>query len=102
MHVPGCTCKVSQLSQRACMPRTERNLDLMAKMNRIFEANGLSALEPVFNYGGSDAAEITETGVPCVDSMGPGGGGMHSAEEFGYIESLRQSARRIAAVIHDF
>lgn len=102
VHVPGCTCKVSQLSQRACMPRTERNLDLMAKMNRIFEANGLSALEPVFNYGGSDAAEITETGVPCVDSMGPGGGGMHSAEEFGYIESLRQSARRIAAVIHDF
>ena len=97
-HIPGCTCRVTETSTRLCMERTERNLRLMEAMNRIFEANGLSALEPVFNLGGSDAAEVTAAGIPCVDSLGAWGGGIHSPGEFVYLASLAESAKRLAAV----
>lgn len=38
-------------------------------------------------------------GIPCIDSLGVRGGGIHSADEYGEICSLCESAKRIAAVI---
>ena len=49
--------------------------------------------------GGSDAADMTNYGIPCLDSFGVEGGGIHSKNEYGEIASLASSAKKIAAVI---
>lgn len=48
---------------------------------------------------GSDAAEVTQAGIPCVGCMGIKGGGLHAIEEFAYLDSLAESARRLGTVV---
>ena len=98
VHVPGCTCKVEIYGSRLAMEYAQRNVELLEKMNAIFDGCGLSRLEGVKCNGGSDAAEITCAGVPCIDNLGVQGGRIHSAEEFAIIPSLFESAKRMAAV----
>ncbi|MBQ8432587.1 MAG: M20/M25/M40 family metallo-hydrolase [Clostridia bacterium] len=98
VYIKGCSTKVTVSSCRLAMERVERNLELVEKMNRAFSANGLSALTPAMRKGGSDAADVTAYGIPCVDSVGAEGGKIHSPEEFAYLASLAASAKRIAAV----
>ena len=101
-YIRGCTCEVSVSGFRPCMERTERNLALAERINGILAENGFPTLTPAFNKGGSDAAEITAAGIPCVDSLGTSGGGVHSAEEWMELSSLAESAKRLAAVISCF
>lgn len=98
VHVPGCTCKVETYGSRLAMEYSERNVELLAKMNAIFNECGLPQLEGVKCNGGSDAAEITASGIPCIDSLGVEGGRIHSADEYALIPSLAESAKRMAAV----
>jgi len=100
VHVPGCKCTVNRPKGRAAMELCERNEQLLAAMNRIYEENGLPVLKIGRRRGGSDAADVTVAGIPCVDSIGVAGGKIHTVEEYAYLESLRDSARRIAAVIY--
>ena len=58
----------------------------------------MSELAPRFTVGGSDAAYITEAGIPCVDSLGPCGDYIHSTREFVRLDSIVESAKRIASV----
>ena len=99
VYVPGCTCEMVQTNLRPAMELTEKNKALLAKANELFEANGLSALEVGMRTGGSDAADVTCYGIPCIDSIGVGGERAHSVEEYGVIDSLAESAKRIAAII---
>ena len=99
VHVPGCTCTVTQPRGRVAMELCERNVELLQKMNRIYEENGLPRLVPKTHTGGSDAADVTVYGTPCVDSLGTEGGRIHSAEEFSYLISLAESAKRIGSVV---
>ena len=69
-------------------------------MNEIFVANGLSVLKPGKATGGSDAAYVTEAGIPCVDNLAATGGEIHSPNEFADIERLREKTKRIAAVAY--
>ena len=78
----------------------ERNQRLFDTMNRIYEENGLPVLNVGRRKGGSDAADVTVAGIPCVDSIGVAGGHIHTTAEYAYLESLRDSARRVAAVIY--
>ncbi len=96
--VEGCTCTLEQLSLRPAMPLTERNVQLLETMNRIYEANGLPSLELKTAMGGSDAAYATQWGIPCVDSIGVAGGRLHSVEEYARLASLAECAKRLACV----
>lgn len=98
VYVKGCTTEVTLSGFRVAMERVERNLELVEKINRIFEANGLSQLAPAKRKGGSDAADVTAAGIPCIDSIGAGGGSIHSPDEYAYLASLAESAKRIAAI----
>ena len=100
VHVPGCTCVLSESDSRLAMERVERNLALMDTINRIFGENGLPVLAPSFNNGGSDAAEITAAGIPCLDSLGVRGGAVHSVKEFACLSSLAEAAKRLAAIAY--
>jgi glutamate carboxypeptidase len=100
VHVPGCKCTVNQPKGRAAMEYCERNAALLEKMNRIYAENDMPELKVGRRKGGSDAADLTVAGIPCIDSIGAEGGKIHTTEEYAYLESLRRSARRVAAVVY--
>lgn len=97
-HVKGCTCKVFQSSYRDMMEDCERNRALLTAANRIFEQTGLPILQASKRKGGSDAADVTVFGIPCMDSLGVQGGKIHSPDEFALLKSLCTSAKRLAAI----
>ena len=101
-HVKGCKCDIEIVTTRLAMEYTERNVLFLEKINRALEKTGYPTLNGAFRKGGSDAAEITSIGIPCIDSIGVSGGGIHSANEFADIDSLKFSAGRIASIIMNF
>ena len=102
IHIEGCTCTVDQPRGRVAMEFSQKNVDLFNKMNDIFEQNGLVRLEMSKSNGGSDAADTSEYGIPTIDSLGVLGGNIHSPDEYAYLDSLAEAARRLAAVVYCF
>lgn len=100
IHVPGCKCSVEILSQRPAMEEQERNKILLEKVNDIFRQTGLIELTPRMLRGGSDAANVTEYGATCLDNLGSRGGNSHTVNEFAWIESVPEAARRIVAIAY--
>ncbi len=98
VHVPGCKCSVNNPKGRVAMEYSEKNVALLARMNEIFAENGLSELVASKRNGASDAADVTFAGAACIDSLGVLGGKIHSPDEFAYIDSLAESAKRLATV----
>lgn len=96
--IEGCTCTVEEVSSRPPMEYTERNADLLKRMNEIYKANGMPELEGSTANGGSDAAYVTLAGIPCIDSIGASGGLTHNRGEYIIIESVREAAKRMAVV----
>lgn len=82
------------------MVRSEKNFRLLEVMNNIYKENGLPVLTPRTNLSGSDAAYITQSGIPCVDSIGTEGRNIHSVKEYIRLDSLREAAKRIASVVY--
>ena len=97
-HVEGCTCTVSVLGDRPAMEYREETVKVMDRVNEIFEKIGLPTLSPQSLRGGSDGSYVASAGIPCLDSMGTRGGKSHSINEFAVLESLAESAKRIAAI----
>ncbi len=99
VHVKGTACTVKQTSYRVAMERSEKNLELINRANEIYSECGLETLTPVALRGGSDGADVTSYGIPCIDSSGVIGGGTHSVNEYAYLYSLGDAAKRAAAII---
>ena len=98
VHVPGCKCTVNNPKGRVAMELSEKNVDLLARMNEIFAENDLPVLEAAKRKGASDAADVTFAGAACIDSLGVRGGKIHSPDEFAYIDSLAEAAKRLVCV----
>lgn len=99
VYIPGCRTTVNQPAGRVAMELSEKNVELLALMNRSFAESGLPVLEAGFRKGGSDAADVTVYGIPCVDSIGVRGGNIHTTNEYAYLDSLADSAKRVASVV---
>lgn len=97
VYVNGCHTNLSVKSYRVSMERTEKNLELLDKLNDAFERCGFDRLPPKATRGGSDAADMTSYGIPTLDSLGACGGYIHSTKEYAFISSLTESAKRLAA-----
>lgn len=97
--VQGCTTALTLMSFRTAMELSNKNIELLNKMNIIFRENGLSELVIGKRRGGSDAADVSSFGIPCVDSLGVKGEHAHSIQEEADLDSLSESAKRIALVI---
>lgn len=98
-YVKGCTCEVERFGYRVAMEKCDRNYELLGKINDIFEANGLSRLEAAGGTGGSDAADVTVYGIPCIDDLGAIGGLIHNTGEYAFLKTLRDTPKRLAAII---
>lgn len=97
--VDGCSCTIEEISYRPAMVLGDRNIKLLEKMNEIYSKSGLPVLTGRSCLSGSDAAYVTDFGIPCVDSIGTEGGEIHSVREYIRLESLAEAAKRIAALI---
>lgn len=96
--IKGTECALKKVCDRPAMEKTDRNFKLLEKMNDIYKKCGLPVLTARQSLGGSDAAEVTVSGTPCVDSIGVAGDRIHSPDEYGLISSLSEAAKRIATV----
>lgn len=96
--IPGCSCTALEVSHRPAMEKSEKNYALLKRMNEILADADMEPLTPVSRAGGSDAAYTTEAGIPCVDSMGVDGTGIHSLREHVPLQSLRTTAKRLAVL----
>ena len=101
VYVKGCTCELVQTSFRVAMEEKPVNLALVDQINAAFARADLSPFSSCRFTGGSDAADVTAYGkTPCVDNLGVRGKRLHSPEEQAEIESLREMAKRLAAIIY--
>ena len=98
--VEGATCTVERVSYRVAQPFVERNLKLFQRANEIVAANGLPTTEEGHYAGGSDAADVTVYGIPCLDSLGVSGGGCHAITEYIWLKSLAECAKRVGAIVY--
>lgn len=98
--VEGTTCEVTLKSYRCAMEKTEQNMALLKRINEIYAAEGMRVLEPNHRNGGGDSSDVTEYGLPCLDSFGVDGDREHSRSEFAYLDSLAEAAKNLAAVAY--
>ena len=98
--IEGTSCEVILKSWRYPMEKNEKNLSLADKVNNIYKENKLPILEVVESNGAADSADMTHAGIPCLESLGTEGGKLHTIEEFMYKKSLKESAKRLAAVAY--
>jgi len=98
--IEGTQCTVRLASYRVAMEKRDENFALLDKMNGIYEKNGLPILSPKSGTGGADSADLSHFGVPSIDSLGVEGGNIHSVNEYAYLRSLAESAKRMAAVAY--
>ena len=98
--IKGTTCTFTEEANRFAMEKCQRNFELLDRMNEIYKANGLPELAARQSLGGSDAADMTVAGIPCVDSIGTDGDFIHTTKEYGVLSSLAQATKRIAVVCY--
>lgn len=96
--LPDIKCTVTQKTYRTAMELCDRNINLYNKINEIFEKWNMPVLPLEKHTGGSDAADVTACGIPCVDSLGVHGSLIHNPGEFAYLSSLKESAKRVVAL----
>ena len=97
-YIEGTACEAVLLSFRDAMELTDTNLELLDKVNKIFEKVNLPVLSARADGGGSDAAYTTQRGIPTLDSLGVESKNIHSRKEHTLIPSLTEAAKRLAAV----
>lgn len=96
VYVEGCKTTATPTGFRIAMEDSDKNRDLLKKMNEIYVKNGMQELKAVKKLGGSDAADVTAYGLPCVECLGVIGGRIHSPDEYAEIKSLTYSAKLLA------
>lgn len=97
--VAGCKCEIKNLGHRVAMEKADRNFEFADKINSIITLYGFEPFDMQGRKGGSDAADVTAAGIPCVDNLGAKGGGIHSTNEYAYLSSLDTGVKKIATVI---
>ena len=97
-YVEGTNCELVLESMRDAMELVDKNINLLEKANEIFELTKFATLSARSTGGGSDAAYTTQSGIPTLDSLGVECGNIHSKDEYAVISSLKESAKRIAAI----
>ena len=78
------------------MEACDKSSLLLEQLNDVYKQYGLSNLTPSGAGGGSDAAYVTASGIPCLDTFGVVGGGIHAKDEHTDISSLSLSAKMLA------
>jgi len=99
--VPGAEVVIEHLLGRGPMERNERMIADFQQAKAIGEAYGLTIREAT-SGGGSDGNTTSLLGIPTLDGIGAGGGGLHAEHEHVVISSLPRRATLIAGILRDW
>lgn len=97
-YVEGTTCELISESFRDAMELRDVNIKLLKNVNEIFKKVNLPVLSARATTTGSDAAYTTKRGIPTLDSLGVEFKNIHSKQEYTRISTLKESAKRLAAI----
>lgn len=97
-YLQGTTTAWEVESYCPSMEKSQKNFDLLDKINEIYAKCHMPQLKARQSLGGSDAAAVTVAGIPCVDAIGVAGDFIHTPNEYATLSSLPEAAKRIAAV----
>ena len=61
---------VKKLKKAASDCQNQENIKILKSVNEIFAEYSIPTLEGRMLRGGSDAAYVTQYGIPCIDSLG--------------------------------
>lgn len=100
-YIKGTSCELILNSKRVAMPYEKRNYDAYDFVNQVFRKYGLGELDKEIRCGGSDAADVSVAGIPCLDALGIAGGEGHKITEFSYLSSMPLFAKRLAAIAEE-
>lgn len=98
--VEGTKCTLTLSSHRCAMEKVQTNVELFEKIRDIFNDNNLGNIEMLAALGGADVSDLTQMGVPCLDSFGLIGEDIHKLTEFAYLDSIPFAAKKLAAVAY--
>ena len=98
--VEGTMCTATLASSRCAMIKTEKNIELFEKVRKIYLENGIGDVKMVSSRGGADSSDMTQRGIPCLESFGAVGGNMHKLDEYICIDSLSLAAKKMASVVY--
>lgn len=99
-YLANSRCEVKQISKRCPMEKNDRNFALLERINEINSAYGMKKLEWIMRSGGSDAADVSATGIPCIDSIGAQGDLIHTPDEYAVLSSLCASAKQLSVIAY--
>ena len=100
VFVEGVETSLNVMGTRIAMDYKKYNEDLLDRINEVFNEANLSPLTARKATGGSDTAYTSNAGIPSIDSIGVSGGYIHSKNEYANIDSLKENACRMAAIIY--
>ena len=101
-YIEGTQTTVDFVNVMPVFERTEKNLNLLQRANRVAEEYGLPAFGEIVPGGSSDTSYIAMAGVPALCSCGVQGTGAHTKEECAFVETLFQRGKIFAAMIAEY
>jgi len=101
-YVKGCSATYKIISKRPAMALNDKNICLLNKINEIMIKENINQLTFRKTNGGSDASNISLNDIPTIDSIGVSGKYIHSPNEYADIDSLKENAKRICAIIINY
>lgn len=85
----GCTSKITKMTFRNPMERTDKNIELYKVAKKAGELMGLN-LEEIHSFGSSDASKFSAYDVATIDALGSYTYGMHVNDEHTSKDSIKE------------
>jgi glutamate carboxypeptidase len=93
--LPGTRIELEGGTQRLPLEKTPASERLYLEYAECQRSAGLGHGEHPLVGGGSDANTMSGVGLPCIDGLGPRGGGFHTLEEFVELTSFAPKAEAL-------
>lgn len=100
-YIGGTSAKLTLLSERPPMEKTDDTMELFNALLTVTEKYGLGSLTPVQSGGGSDSCYTQAAGVPSICGMGACGEFCHTPSEYVTKASIPLRAKILAAFLLD-
>jgi glutamate carboxypeptidase len=83
------------------MEKTRASTQLFEEVKIMASSIGLEELAGGRTGGGSDASHLSGYGIPCLDGLGPDGGGIHALDEYILLPSFVERTALLAEILQN-
>ena len=96
----GAGVRTTVISDTPPLEKTKKSIALFDQVKDMAAAMGIE-LSGGRTGGGSDASHLAGCGVPCLDGLGPDGGGIHALDEHVLVSSLVERTALLAEILQN-